>query len=1175
MLFSDFSVLAEGMSIKDGRCIFSDRELSDYTAAFLNYYYIRFEDPLKARLYIEEVSKVIENGRPSFHNASFWLWILGEYASKTADNIFLNRYVETVNTACRIIEGNWDKELTHWLISYEKGFFISNLAIAYGALLSISNSLKSGHQKLLVDIKKSIFERYMDGGKIISRQGYIDGDLSIISIPFSLLDAGNQIMAESMNVIEKELLKDKVSFQKGTKAREDLTLLLCWYYAERGETALAGKLLQKAANSWEKTGLLNADKRDDYFSYVLFAICKKVMESKSFGKQAVFKHIPSGFQNPYRKENFERHPLHPIEGEEVTLDLVVESYERNSMVNVLYNVSGIECEKSMEYVKGEETENHYTASIGSFKFGDAIEYRFAIGNKDCEVSGTYSFDVRKWLSVGKLIKAMRADDYIILVFDGLMRFSKYSSIKIKNDEGNLKFQFSSYSCDFDDCDKDDIFVKFDSYSLVLDKKSASIYVCDRNGNRLYNISLEDFIEVLCDKEGIIHKVRYNFHIEEDESFFGMGERYSAIEYMGKEIDCFVYNQYRDQKLKTYLPVPFTMSSHKYGIYLNTALYSVFKFGTHRSSILQIQADIEISEQSSSFYIFFGEPIDMISSFTKLSGRPSMVPKWSLGPWISSNNWDNQKEVLKQVEMTEQYKIPATVLVIEQWSDEATFYIFNDAQYDVKDGNDYFSYRDFRFEEWGRWPDPKAMADFIHSRGIKLLLWQAPVMKYMDGVFHAQRDEDERVMLKLNYNVKKADGSPYRIPYYEWFKGSLVPDFTNPDGADWWMKKREYLISGVGIDGFKTDGGECIYCDDTLFSDGSTGAEMRNLYPNLYIKAYYDYANSKIPGGSITFSRAGYTGAQVIPIHWAGDERSTFEAFRSSIRAGLSAGMSGIIFWGWDMGGFNGEIPSAELYIRSAQMAAFCPIMQYHAETKGEYNRDRTPWNIAERRSCPEAIDIFKKYADLRMNLLPYIYNEAKLSVKRGIPMMRSMFLEYPSDQNCMHETSEYFFGSDLLVSPIIYEGERGREVYLPKGSWCQLFSGQEIIGERNIYMSAELDEIPVFIKEDSIIPLNLGESLMLCSYVGNDISEYENFTFMIYVKNKKEQKFEDDLGNRIEIYAIRKGTSLSIEVKSSFERDIHFILRGMDDTERIIINGSEQSGIARGKDIILSSNLRK
>src|SRR6185369_138916 len=152
-------------------------------------------------------------------------------------------------------------------------------------------------------------------------------------------------------------------------------------------------------------------------------------------------------------------------------------------------------------------------------------------------------------------------------------------------------------------------------------------------------------------------------------------------------------------------------------------------------------------------------------------------------------------------------------------------------------------------------------------------------------------------------------------------------------------------------------------------------------------------------------------AQRSPAHWAGDENSTWEAFRHSILAGLSAGISGIPFWGWDIGGFSGEIPSAELYMQATAMAAFCPIMQYHAEFNEHRmpRRDRTPWNMQERTGNPNVIQTYRFYANVRMSLMPYLIAEAQHSAETGEPMMRALPLAYPDDSACREYPYQYLF----------------------------------------------------------------------------------------------------------------------------------------------------------------------
>jgi alpha-D-xyloside xylohydrolase len=483
------------------------------------------------------------------------------------------------------------------------------------------------------------------------------------------------------------------------------------------------------------------------------------------------------------------------------------------------------------------------------------------------------------------------------------------------------------------------------------------------------------------------------------------------------------------------------------------------------------------------------------------------------------------------------------------------YHTNDAQYEAKDGHDYLRYDDFSFPEWGRWPNPKGMVDQLHRDGLKVLLWQIPIHKHLYGIAHAQKDQDEQAMLAAGYPVKRRNGEPYRIPY-NWFKDCLILDFTNPGARKWWFRKRQYLLDEVGVDGFKTDGGECVYGNDLLFDNGATGAEMRNLYPNAYIGSYFDFVREYVRDG-LTFSRAGYSGAQRIPLHWAGDERSTYDAFRSSIVAGLTSGMSGVPFWGWDLGGFHGDIPTAELFIRSTQMAAFCPIMQYHAESKGEFNQDRTPWNIAERMGMPLVLDLYKKFADMRMNLLPYIYEQAVISSTEGIPMMQAMFAAYPEDSSCSELTEQYMFGDSMLVAPVTREGEVTKEIYFPNGKWISLFENVEITGSCMRKSAAALPDIPVYIKGDSIISLNLSNTYKLGSHVGNRTDCYEQLTFMIYVTDLIQYRFSDDLGHVVDIRVEKQPGKLQVTVSKLGDSAITLIFRNVQEVSKVVTDNDK------------------
>jgi len=290
-----------------------------------------------------------------------------------------------------------------------------------------------------------------------------------------------------------------------------------------------------------------------------------------------------------------------------------------------------------------------------------------------------------------------------------------------------------------------------------------------------------------------------------------------------------------------------------------------------------------------------------------------------------------------------------------------------------------------------------------------------------------------------------------------------------------MSKRAYLLDELGIDGFKTDGGEHLWGRDVVFANGLRGDEGINLYPNLYVGAYHRYSNQKRNGDALTFSRAGFTGAQAFPAHWAGDENSTWEAFRASLTAGLNIGLSGVPFWGWDIAGFSGEIPTAELYLRAAAMSAFCPIMQYHSEFNDHRIplRDRTPWNIAERTGRPEVIDIYRHFTKTRMRLLPYITAEARHCAETGEPLMRPLFLDWPTDAQAWQISDQYCFGRALMIAPVLEPGMTERRLYLPEGQWQDFWTGEKFAGQQWIPVPAPLESIPVFQRLDQAWPLPL------------------------------------------------------------------------------------------------------
>jgi alpha-glucosidase (family GH31 glycosyl hydrolase) len=564
--------------------------------------------------------------------------------------------------------------------------------------------------------------------------------------------------------------------------------------------------------------------------------------------------------------------------------------------------------------------------------------------------------------------------------------------------------------------------------------------------------------------GHVKAWRLSWQLESEERIFGTGERFDSLDQRGRTPDVRVYEEYKQQGARTYFPLPWILSSNGYGLAIDGAARVTFDLGASNSD--HAMATIPSATDAAGTW-YFGSPKEIIQAYTADSGRPSPMPTWAYGPWMSGNEWDSDERIREVVDRTLSEEVPATVIVIEAWSDESTFYLFNDTEYDSVPGADRVPVEAMRHN--GKWPNPKELIQWLHDQGIRVLLWQIPVLKDTDD--HDQHRADLDYADEAGLCVGTTEDGTYRNRGW-WFPNSRIIDFTNPEARRWWFDKRAYLLDELGVDGFKTDGGEHLWGSDVRTFDGTSGHEAANWYPTRYLGAYHEFMREHGYDKPLTFSRAGFTGSQSFPAHWAGDEDSTWEAYRASLTAGLSAGTSGIAFWGWDLAGFSKALPSAELYTRRTAMAAFTPIMQYHSE-HNEHRlplADRTPWNIAEHARDEDVMSVYRFYARLRMNLVPYLLALGTEAAETGIPLMRSMVLEYPDDSIALDIDDQFFLGSDILVAPVVTPGVEKRRVYLPDDEWWDLWSGMRMSPGWTT-VPAPPDRIPVYVRAGACIPL--------------------------------------------------------------------------------------------------------
>jgi alpha-glucosidase (family GH31 glycosyl hydrolase) len=830
-------------------------------------------------------------------------------------------------------------------------------------------------------------------------------------------------------------------------------------------------------------------------------------------------HSPDGWGELYGAAEtpakwWERSPKTVVEGDNVTITCAAPIKE-DAEVWLEWIVNGVaQSPLACSYRANKEVDGTrramHMATLTGLSAGDRIEYAICSG-KDGVANhciGTFSFSVFNWESFEVAAVSDTGGEFARLYGKaGGVQAELLAQLK----DNVLSLTLQNTGMDTQTSRPLPASVSSGSFRVLFDDNRGGLVFND--GDKVV-VRAGDF-QVLTDGENVA-AVRLSVDAQESDSFYGFGMKYDGLNQHGKTLDTYCVNWYTQQEEKTYTPVPYYFVPDSYGFFADSTYYSQFDMcDTGSDCVITVNTE-STGEFSVPLYFMAGTNTEISAAYASLAGNAALPPVWAFGPWISANEWNKQSEVEEQLAKTLENEISTTVVVLEAWSDEETFYTWNDAAYTAKDSATALAYEDFTFS--GKWQDPKGMIDTLHENDIRLLLWQIPVLKSSSSAT-LQSQMDQIYAADKGYVLEYSDGETYRMPNGTWFGNSLLVDFTNENAVNWFLEKRRYLIQDMGVDGFKTDGGEFVWGADIVSSDGRSGNELRNAYPDLYAQSYYDYANERNPG-SVTFSRAGGSSMQSHPLCWVGDQKSTFEEYRAALSATLSASVSGIPFVAWDIAGFSGDIPSTELYLRSVAQAAFSPVMQLHSETAGDpvSSHARTPWNMAERTGKQECLVAYKFYANLRMNLMPYIYTEARHASAHGQPLMRCMAYEYPLDKVAAEFAYQYMFGRQLLVAPFVEEREDTFQVYLPEGVWYGFFDGVRYEGGKTYTLSCPAGELAVFAREGAILPVNTHGGV-LPSYVGNSTSSYDTLGYMLFPGTGAYTWFDYVAGREITVHS--------------------------------------------------------
>ncbi len=536
-----------------------------------------------------------------------------------------------------------------------------------------------------------------------------------------------------------------------------------------------------------------------------------------------------------------------------------------------------------------------------------------------------------------------------------------------------------------------------------------------------------------------HRLTVTFEGTEDEKLYGMGQYQQEVLNIK---NCTFELAHRNSQAS----VPFILSSKGYGfLWHNPAVGRV----SLCNNFMEWYAE---STKQMDYWITAGDtPAEIEEAYGQATGRVPMMPEYGLGFWQCKLRYYNQEQLLEVAREYKRRNLPIDVIVC-----------------------DFFHWPrmgDYRFDE-EFFPDPKAMVEELKALGIELMVSVWPQVDYKSENFAEMQDNNLLVKSELGVNISMR------------FQGeSVYYDATNPRARDYVWKKCKKNYYDYGIKVFWLDEAEPeynVYDFDNYRYHMGPNVQIGNIYPQQFSKTFYDGMTEAGEKQVVNLVRCAWAGSQRYgALVWSGDIHSNYEVFRRQICAGLNMGIAGIPWWTTDIGGFAGGDPEDEgfrkLLVRWFQYGTFCPVMRLHGdrisyekvikkngeEIQGSGGPNEI-WSFGE-----EVYEILEKYVHFREIMRPYTRQLMKEAHEKSSPIMRTMFYEFPQDENCWELKDQYMFGSDILVAPVVQEDMYEREVYLPHGIvWTSIHDGTRYEGGQRVLVEAPLEVIPVFLKGD-------------------------------------------------------------------------------------------------------------
>lgn len=535
-------------------------------------------------------------------------------------------------------------------------------------------------------------------------------------------------------------------------------------------------------------------------------------------------------------------------------------------------------------------------------------------------------------------------------------------------------------------------------------------------------------------------------VQKDEKIYGMGQyQQPYLDLKGLDIEMAQRNSQAS--------VPFALSSLGYGLLWNNPGVGRAVFG---KNVMSFEA---YSTRVMDYWIVAGdEPAEISEAYAKATGTVPMMPEYGLGFWQCKLRYQTQEELLGVAREHKRRGLPMDVIVCDffHWPTQG----------------------EWRFDPV-YWPDPDAMVKELQSLGIELMVSIWPTVDKKSPLYPHMLENGYLTQADRGYNLAHD------------FQGDcLYYDATNPEARQYLWKTCQANYYSKGIKVFWLDEAEPEYSvydyDNYRYHAGSV-VSVGNIYPREYAKTFYEGMTAAGQSNVLNLLRCAWAGSQKFgALVWSGDIASSWPSFRNQLAAGLNMGVAGIPWWTTDIGGFHGGNPDdpafRELLVRWFQWGAFCPVMRLHGDREPRQNQVGDTGGATCRSGAANEVwsygdDVYKiliKYINIRERMKDYIRSLMKVAHEKGLPVIRTMFYEFPQDKTCWEVEDQYMFGDKFLCAPIMEPGQRKRKLYLPKDAKWKAFteaeedSGKdqaEHKGGQFLEVDCPLESMPVFVRQ--------------------------------------------------------------------------------------------------------------